>query len=285
MKKDKLYNIILMLMLAVGLSLMLYPTVSDIWNSQFRNRTIANYSEYVATLDKNKYEEIWAAAQEYNKNLRERPRSYELTPDQMEDYLNQLSLTDASVMGYIEIPKINCHLPIYHTTEERILQMAVGHMEWTSLPTGGENTHCAFSGHRGLPSAKLFTDLDQLTIGDKFVLWILDEKLTYEIDQINIVEPNDPSKLTIEEGKDLCTLVTCTPYGVNSHRMLVRGHRVSNMEQLKTIRISADALIVENYIVARVLFVPIVMLFSTILILSDKMFSKKRKQNGGLKNE
>lgn len=277
MKKDKLYTSVLIFMLVIGLSLMLYPTIADMWNAQFRNRAIADYAEFVATMDESKYEEVWDRALKYNEELRNRPRSYDLTPRQKEDYLSQLSITSASVMGYIEIPKINCHLPIYHTTEEPVLQMAVGHMEWTSLPTGGESNHCAFSGHRGLPSARLFTDLDQLAIGDKFVLWILDEKLTYEIDQINIVEPNDPSKLTIEEGKDLCTLVTCTPYGVNSHRMLVRGHRVSNTDAVKTVRVSADALIVENYIVAFVLFIPIVAVFSMLIIFSEKLSNKKRK--------
>lgn len=277
MKKDKLYTGVLIIMLVIGLSLMLYPTISDIWNSRFRNRAIASYSESVVSLDNEKYKEIWESARGYNEQLFSRGNYHYLTETQKEDYLSQLTIEDTAVMGYIEIPKINCALPIFHTTEESVLQTAVGHIEWTSLPTGGENTHCAFSGHRGLPSAKLFTDLDLLLIGDRFVLWILDEKLTYEIDQINIVEPNDVTKLAIEEGKDLCTLVTCTPYGVNSHRMLVRGHRVSNTDAVKTVRVSADALIVENYIVAFVLFIPIVAVFSMLIIFSEKISNKKRK--------
>ena len=179
-------------------------------------------------------------------------------------------------MGYIEIPSINVSLPIYHGTDEGVLAVGVGHLEWTSLPVGGESTHCVLSGHRGLPSARLFTDLDQLKEGDYFMLNILDETLTYEVDQIRIVEPEEVEELTIIEGRDLCTLVTCTPYGVNSHRLLVRGHRVDNLEEAVTVRVTADAVEVEPLIVASILLVPTLVLFLSVVLAVDR-FRKLRK--------
>lgn len=179
-------------------------------------------------------------------------------------------------MGYIEIPSIDVSLPIYHGTDEGVLAVGVGHLEWTSLPVGGESTHCVLSGHRGLPSARLFTDLDQLKEGDYFMLNILDETLTYEVDQIRIVEPEEVEELTIIEGRDLCTLVTCTPYGVNSHRLLVRGHRVDNLEEAVTVRVTADAVEVEPLIVASILLVPTLVLFLSVVLAVDR-FRKLRK--------
>ena len=177
-------------------------------------------------------------------------------------------------MGYIESPSIGVQLPVYHTVDDVVLQIAVGHIEWTNLPVGGESTHCVLSGHRGLPSAKLFSDLDQLREGDTFLLHILDETLTYEVDQILIVLPEETQDLMIEEGKDLCTLVTCTPYGVNSHRLLVRGHRIANAAQAANVRVTADALRIQPLVVAAVLFFPFLLLI--LLILS--LFDRKKKQ-------
>ena len=182
-------------------------------------------------------------------------------------------------MGYIEIPTIKLSLPIYHGTEEDVLQIAVGHLDWSSLPVGGESTHCVLSGHRGLPSAKLFTNLDQLVEGDAFVIRTLDEVLTYEVDQILIVEPDDVSALSIEEGKDLCTLVTCTPYGVNSHRLLVRGHRVAN--QSEAIRVTSDAIQIEPLLVAPVLAIPMLLALLLLLLIPGR----KKRPTGGNEHE
>ena len=182
-------------------------------------------------------------------------------------------------MGYIEIPSIACTLPVYHGTDEKILQIAIGHLEWTSLPVGGNSTHCVLSGHRGLPGAKLFTHLDKLVIGDIFMLKVLNEVLTYEVDNIAIVEPDEADLLHIEENKDYCTLVTCTPYGINSHRLLVRGHRIENSALESTARVTADAMQIEPMMVAAIMAVPLIILFMMILLLTD------RKKNGGTQDE
>ena len=186
-----------------------------------------------------------------------------------------LNPSNNGIMGYIEIPIIKGRMPLYHGTEESVLQVGIGHLDWTSLPTGGESTHCVVSGHRGLPSAKLFTDLDQIVVGDIFYLHILDETLCYQVDQILVVEPDDTKALLVEEGKDYCTLVTCTPYGVNSHRMLVRGERVEDFKATVAVRVTADALQIEPLIVASVLSVPILALF-LLLMLADDKFLRKR---------
>ena len=176
-------------------------------------------------------------------------------------------------MGYIEIPEIDVSLPIYHGTEDPVLQVAIGHLEWTSLPVGGESTHCVLSGHRGLPSAKLFTDLDRLVVGDRFRLGVLDQVLTYEVDQILIVEPQDTEALLIEEGKDLCTLVTCTPYSINTHRLLVRGHRVETEKDAKNVRVTSDAIQIEPYLVAPVVAAPILL-----VLLLGLLIPRRRKK-------
>ena len=176
-------------------------------------------------------------------------------------------------MSYIEIPNIKCSLPIYHGTDEAVLQIAVGHIEGSSLPVGGVNTHCVLSGHRGLPSAKLFSDLDKLEEGDLFMIRTLDQTLTYEVDQIRIVLPEEIDDLKIVEGEDLCTLVTCTPYGINTHRLLVRGHRVANQEDAENIRVTAEAMQVDTRIVAAFVAVPILLVLLIWLLVSTR---KKR---------
>jgi len=260
MKKTSFSTLILILMLVIGLSLLLYPSFSDYWNSFTQSRAIATYSEQVAALDTEQYDHIWKAAFAYNASLIGRPNAYLLSEEQEEEYKQLLDVSGRGIMGYIDIPSISVELPIYHGTDEAVLAVAVGHLEWTSLPVGGASSHCVVSSHRGLPSAKLFTDLDQLKIGDYFLLYVLDETLTYEVDQILIVEPKETDALLIEEGKDLCTLVTCTPYGINSHRLLVRGHRIDNIEQAQVVRVTADAVVVEKLIVAAFLLVPILLL-------------------------
>lgn len=252
-------TIFLILILVVGLSLMLYPSLSNWWNEAHQSRAIAAYSQEVSKLDENRYDELWQQAWEYNRSLVGRENVYLLDDSQKAEYERLLDVSGMGIMGYIEIPSINVSLPIYHGTEESVLQVAVGHLEWTSLPVGGESTHCVLSGHRGLPSAKLFTDLDRLVVGDRFRLGVLDQVLTYEVDQILIVEPQDTEALLIEEGKDLCTLVTCTPYSINTHRLLVRGHRVETEKDAKNVRVTSDAIQIEPYLVAPVVAAPILL--------------------------
>ena len=224
--KNKLTTILLILALFAGLSLLLYPTVSDYWNSLHASQAVADYAENVRNLEAEKYQQVLQDARNYNQMLPYKHTTFALSEEEKGAYDALLDISGTGVMGYIEIPAINISLPVYHGTEEGVLQIAVGHLEWSSLPVGGADTHCVLSGHRGLPSAKLFTNLDKLVVGDKFIMRVLDEVLTYEVDQILIVEPTDVSALMIEAGKDLCTLITCTPYGINSHRLLVRGTRV-----------------------------------------------------------
>lgn len=266
-KGNHLITILLVLIFLLGLSLLLYPSVSDYWNSFHQTRAITSYAQEVANLDQARYDRLWENARAYNQSLLGRDNAYLLSDAQKEEYDRLLNVSGLGVMGYIEIPGIGCSLPIYHGTEESVLQIAVGHLEWTSLPVGGESTHCVLSGHRGLPSAKLFTNLDKLVVGDLFMLRILDEVLTYEVDQILIVEPQETDALKIEEGKDYCTLVTCTPYGINTHRLLVRGHRVDNVEQAKTIRVTADAIQIEPLLVAPIVAVPMLLVLLILLLL------------------
>ena len=266
-KKGNFTTLLLILVLLAGLSLLLYPSVSDYWNSFHKTRAIAAYAEEVANLNQDQYDEIWAAAESYNASLTDRVNAYLLSDAQKEEYQQLLNVSGLGVMGYIEIPSIDCALPIYHGTEESVLQIAVGHLEWSSLPVGGESTHCVLSGHRGLPSAKLFTNLDKLREGDTFLLRVLDEILTYEVDQILIVEPQDTAALEIAEGEDYCTLVTCTPYGINTHRLLVRGHRIDNIEEVKTVRVTADAVQLEPMLVAPVVAIPMLLILLILLLL------------------
>ena len=236
-----LSTIILILIFLVGIVLLLYPTFSDWWNSFHQSRAVASYIGSVTDMNNEEYDVMLEEAREYNAQLARTRTEYTLTDEEMERYNAVLNVSGTGIMGYVDIPSIGVTLPIYHGTEEAVLQTAVGHIESTSLPVGGANTHCVISGHRGLPSARLFTDLDRLTTGDLFTLNVLDEVMTYEVDQILIVEPYDLSCLQIIPGKDLVTLVTCTPYGINTHRLLVRGHRIET-GKVSNIRVMADAI-------------------------------------------
>ena len=276
MKKGTLSNIILILILIAGLSLLVYPSFSDYWNSLHQSRAVASYVETVTKLDNKEYERIWQEALDYNKKLTERENAYILPEELTGEYNNLLNIGGNGIMGYIDIKSIGVNLPLYHGTSESVLQVAIGHLDWTSLPTGGAGTHCVVSGHRGLPSARLFTDLDQLDVGDTFVLNILDQVLTYEVDQIKIVEPHETEDLLIQPGKDYCTLVTCTPYGINSHRMLVRGERTDNILERKEIRVTADALQIEPIIVAPLVAAPILLVLLVVLLI-PKPKSNHRK--------
>lgn len=276
--KKHLSTILLVLLMLTGICLMLYPSASDYWNSLHQSRAIAGYVEDVAELDTAQHEEMWKAAENYNEALAEQGIHWSLTEEEKQFYDSLLDVTGTGIMGYIDIPKIRVSLPIYHGTDEAVLQIAIGHLEGSSLPVGGVSSHCVISGHRGLPSAKLFTDLDEMETGDRFLLHVLDETLTYEVDQIRIVEPDDMENLAIEKGKDYCTLVTCTPYGVNSHRLLVRGHRVEG--EVEDIRVSADARVLEPLTVAPVVAVPVLILLF-IWVLVGTAGKKKRKGDEG----
>ena len=274
MKKKDFSTIALIVVFFVGVSVLLYPTVSDYWNSLHQSQAIATYADSVENMDEQDYEKLWDAAVSYNQKLFQSGHGLGLKDEEKEEYNELLDVSGTGIMSYIEIPKIKCSLPIYHGTDEGVLQIAVGHIEGSSLPVGGLNTHCVLSGHRGLPSAKLFSNLDKLEEGDIFMIRTLDQTLTYEVDQIRIVLPDEVEDLKIEEGKDLCTLVTCTPYGINTHRLLVRGHRVANQEEAEAVRVTADAMLVDNRIVAMCIAVPVLVL----LLLYVAFGGRRRKR-------
>lgn len=275
-KKRSVTTILLFAALFAGLSLLLYPTVSDCWNSFHQSRAIASYSQEVASLNRADYAATWKAAQAYNESLISQSGGSALSESRKQEYEELLNVSGIGVMGQIEIPCIDVSLPIYHGTDEAVLQVAAGHLEWSSLPVGGESSHCVLSGHRGLPSAKLFTNLDRLTEGDVFLVRVLNEVLTYEVDQILIVEPENIEPLQIVEGKDYCTLVTCTPYGINTHRLLVRGHRIENGQEAFAAHITADAIAVEPLTVVPILAIPLLLLCVALTLLGG---SRKSKRN------
>ena len=270
-------TILLFLIFFIGLSLLLYPSFADWWNSFHQSRAVASYVEQVANMDDDRYREIWDAAWDYNRSLIDRPNDYLLSEEQWEHYNALLNVGNNGVMGYVEIPLLDIVYPVYYGTDEAVLQVAIGHLDWTSMPVGGESSHCVISGHRGLPSARLFTDLDKMEVGDTFLLRVLDEVLTYEVDQILIVEPHETEALLIVEGEDLCTLVTCTPYGINSHRMLVRGHRVDTVPDRPVRRVTADAVQIDPVIVAPFVAAPILL-----VLLIALLIPKPKKKKGGI---
>ena len=276
--KKHITTVLLILVLLIGLSLVLYPSISNWWNETRSSKVISDYNELVAELDEDDYEQMWNDAIAYNANRAQPINPYLLTPEQKQTYHSVLNLDGNGVMGYIEIPSIGVSLPIYHTVNEDILQVAAGHVEWSDLPVGGENTHCVLSGHRGLPSAKLFTDLDDLRVGDIFMLRVLDTLLTYEVDQILIVDPGDVKNLRRVSGQDLCTLVTCTPYGINTHRLLVRGHRIENTPETAVIRVTANAVQVDSMIVALIAAVPMMAVAVTGLLFTSNRRSRKNNR-------
>lgn len=251
MMKKHMSTIIAILVFITGLSLLLYPTVSNYWNSLHQSRVVANYSDTLAKMDKKEKQAAIDAAVEYNAGLVNNGNRFTPSDSELSLYKSLLNADGTGMMGYVTIPKIQVKLAIYHTVDESVLQVGVGHLEGSSLPVGGSSTHCVISSHRGLPSAKLFTDLDQLKKGDVFYLHVYDKVLAYQVDNIAVVEPNDYGLLEIEEDKDLCTLFTCTPYGINTHRLLVRGHRIENVMDEKNL--TADAAKVDPLVVASVI--------------------------------
>ena len=275
--KKHLSTIFLILALLAGLTLLLYPTASDYWNSFHQSQAIASYAESVSNLTAVDYERLWLDADAYNQELVQKTYPLLFDEAEREDYNALLNVSSNGIMGYIEIPKINVSLPIYHGTDESILQIAVGHIPGRSLPVGGASTHCVLSGHRGLPSATLFTNLDQLSEGDVFLLRILNETLTYEVDQIHIVLPQESDELNIISGRDLCTLVTCTPYGINSHRLLVRGTRIENQESASSAQITADAIRIDPILVAPIAAVPMLLVLTVLLLMPSGRRKPKSK--------
>nr|WP_314639242.1 class C sortase [uncultured Olsenella sp.] len=226
--KKRIPETLLALVLVVGVGLLLYPSVGDWWNGMHQSQAIATYEEAVRGNSAERNQELWDAAVSYNEGLSHGKDRFRLSDEERAEYEGLLDVTGTGIMGYIKIPRIGVNLPIYHGTDDTILQVAIGHIPGSSLPVGGEGTHTVISGHRGLPSARLFTDIDQLEEGDLFTLHVVDQTLTYQVDQIRTVLPDQLEDLAIDDGQDYCTLVTCTPYGVNTHRLLVRGHRVPN---------------------------------------------------------
>ena len=258
--KKHLSTILLVFILLLGVAILLYPTLSDYYNSFHQSRAIASYIEQMEAVDPMDYQREWERARAYNDALSKKPNRFLLSEGEYSEYENLLNLTGSGIMGYIEVPKIDCTLPIYHGTDEAVLQIAIGHIEGSSLPTGEPGTHAVLSGHRGLPSAKLFTDLDKLELGDLFVIRVLDEVMTYEVDQVLIVLPEEMDALAIDPEQDYCTLVTCTPYGVNTHRLLVRGRRTENAELEKIIKVVADATQIDPRLMVPVFAAPMLLL-------------------------
>ncbi len=276
MKKNR-STIILILIFLVGLSVMLYPTVSDYINQKNQSRAVASYSEEVENLSDVDYQAYFDAADDYNRRLAETPDAF-YRPEQVSGYTDTLDISGTGIMGYITISKIGVELPIYHGTSDGVLQVAAGHLEGSSLPVGGAGTHAVISAHRGLPSAKLFTNLDELEVGDTFTITVLDRVLTYEVDQVSIVLPTETDLLQPVEGKDYVTLMTCTPYGINTHRLLVRGKRIENAENQKHIRVTADALRIEPIIVAPALAVPMLLVVLVVMLAVPHLRKRKNQR-------
>jgi len=273
MKKNR-SNIILAIIFLIGLSVMLYPSFSNYWNSRVQSRAVASYNNDVQKMSKQDYKRMFQEADDYNEELNKIDHPFE-NYGEIPGYDDILNVSGTGIIGYVTIDRIKTELPIYHGTSEGVLQIGVGHLEGSSFPVGGVGTHTVLSAHRGLPSAKLFSNLDEMEEGDTFQITVLNRVLTYQVDQIKIVEPQEINDLTIEEGKDYCTLMTCTPYGINSHRLLVRGERISQEESGNFV--TADGYLVNTSAVAIV--VAIILLFWILLgLLIWQRFSWKRKK-------
>ena len=273
--KKHLLTILLVLVFLIGLGVLAYPTVSDYWNSFRQSRAIMHYAETVAKMDPEEYDRILKSAKAYNAKIARVGMLWKLNDAERAEYKRQLNFEKDGNMGYITIEKIDVQLPIYHGTSEEVLQTSIGHLEGTSLPVGGKSSHCVLSGHRGLPSAKLFSDLDKMEERDVFTLNVLDETFTYQVDQIRVVKPSDLSSLRIEPGKDYCTLVTCTPYGINTHRLLVRGHRIANPQGNG--KVVADAMRISVIYVVPFVGVPMLFILLVILLIITRDRKKRRK--------
>ena len=277
MKKHFL-TILIILFFTVGSSVLLYPSVSDYINTKHASKAISSYNDTMENTSDNVLEEIIAEAEAYNTRLKDDPSAF-FIPERINGYLSALDLTGTGIMGYIDIDRINVELPLYHGVSQEVLQVGVGHLEGTSLPVGGKSTHCVLSGHRGLPSAKLFTDLDELEIGDEFTITVMKKRMTYRVDQIKTVLPTDTDDLQIIKGMDYCTLLTCTPYGINSHRLLVRGVRIADREEKTGIFIRNEAFRISPLIVAPIAAIPLLIATLIFIFIHDKHSVKKNNKN------
>ena len=289
-QNHRVSNLILVLIFLIGAAIVAYPTFSEYWNSLHQSRAIMGYAQRVAELTNEEYETIWNAALDYNQRLLDLPNRWLIDHDDAlsEDYDSQLNADGTGNMGFITIPKINVNLPVYHGTSDAVLQTSIGHIVGTSLPSGSSHTneedflipdyasHSVLSGHRGLPSARLFSDLDAMEVGDLFYLTILDQTLTYEVDQITVIEPEDLTQMEIIPGRDLCTLMTCTPYGINTHRLLVRGSRIENEKKKLNVRITADGLRIDPLYVAPFIAVPVLVLMVFWVLIMTSGHRRKR---------
>ena len=280
MKKSKI-GVLLVLMLFVGVCGLLYPSVSQYWNSKTQTRAVENYQEILNSLKPEDYEAYFQEADAYNAALNEL-KSPLLDHYQLKDYNDILNINGNGIMGYISIPKIGVELPLYHGIAEEILNIACGHLEGTSLPVGGESTHSVLSAHRGLPHARLFTDLDKMEVGDTFLITILDRTLTYQVDQIKVVRPEELDDVQIVAGEDLCTLLTCTPYGINSHRLLVRGTRIENAAP--KLYVTSTAYKIDSLVATPVVAAPILLILLIVLMVkyrdkgSKPLISKEEEE-------
>lgn len=278
-RKVSVSTVILVIVFLAGLSVMLYPIISDYWNSKTQSRVIADYDKLLSNMDNETYKSIMENAEDYNNKLKGLYNPLE-NYNELDGYNDTLEVTGTGIMGYITIPGIDVELPIYHGTSDKVLNNAAGHLQGSSLPIGGDSTHAVISAHRGLPSAKLFSDLDELEKGDRFTITVLNEVLTYEVDKIQIIEPDELDKLVIVDGEDYVTLITCTPYGINTHRLLVRGTRVETENKL-SVRVSADAVKIEPILVAPFVAIPVLIIFLIVML----GFDKNKKTDGGEDNE
>lgn len=281
-KRKNKSDLFVVLALVIGLILVLYPTVSDRINGARVKKSINEYESIVSNVDNSKEEKMIAEAEKYNAECVKQYFGDELTGSQLEKYNSVLDVTGTGIMGYVSIPCINVELPIYHTSEENVIQVAVGHLEWSSLPVGGKTSHCVISGHRGLPRARLFTDLDKLIEGDIFTIRVLSRTYYYQVDNISIVLPTDVSKISLEKGRDYVTLLTCTPYGINTHRLLVRGRRIENPEQIQMVRVMADATVLSPVVPTVILFVVFLAILEGVPIIMEK---RSRKRNSSSKEK
>jgi sortase A len=283
MKKHKTV-IFLTIGFLVGICILLYPTISNYWNSKTQSRAITNYESVLENLTPEDYTAIFENAYAYNKALYE--TDFPLTNyPKVSGYYDTLRITDNDMMGYLKIDRIGVELPIYHGTSESVLSRGVGHLEGSSLPVGGKNTHSVMSAHRGLPSAKLFTDLDRMELGDTFQIVVLNQVLTYQVDFIKVIEPTDVSNLQIIEGGDYCTLFTCTPYGINTHRLLVRGVRIETIKEKPVLYVSNEAFRIEPLLVTPAVAAPMLLVFLVYLLVKyrepPKNTQQKKKEEGG----
>ena len=273
--KERAVSFILAGIMFIGCCILAYPTFSDYWNSFHQSRAVISYADKVSSMNKEEYKQLIEEARSYNERLAKEGINWNLSEEKRAEYNELLNVNGEGVMGYITIPKIDVLLPVYHGTEEVVLQSSIGHLEQSSLPVGGESSHSMLSGHRGLPSARLFTDLDKLREGDTFTVTVLNETRTYEVDHVWIVEPNDFSHLRIEEGRELCTLITCTPYGVNTHRLLVQAHRIENADG--DAMVTADAIQIRPVFIAPFLAVPILLLLLVYVLVSTSVKRRSRR--------